>query len=204
LCPKGFLKRDEEGGADAVPEEDAEFVAPLANNMLDMSSWTHMADHILRHGRTTHMEPPDEDPDDETVNDQRRRMLLEQETDPQRDLIRGLENDSLTWTIKLAGDTALYQPPPIPSGEEGVPPTKPPPTCNAAVFIRSLTWPGAVCAMRGGRFVNLYVGYGLPAGEPDFFFPAPLDIQDEPADIEEQTEPQGKKEEEKAEGEGDE
>lgn len=176
LCIKGYLKRDEEAEPTDPPAENAEFAkeVPPPNEMVKATSWTHMQPHILKHGKTTHKEIPDADEDNAA---EVAKMKEEQEADPSKDLIRGLVGDKLQWAIKQAGDPTVY-------GNQS--------TC--VTYVRSLSWPGAVCAARGARFVNLYVGYGLPAGEPDFFPPAPPDVQDEPADDGEQLQPPGTEE----------
>jgi len=180
LCIKGFLKRDEEGEPTDPPAENAEFTkeVPPPPELLKPASWTHMQPHILKHGRTTHKEIPEADGENDA---EVAKMKEEQDADPSKDLIRGLVGDKLTWTIKQTGDPTVYA---NPSHS----------TCVSCV--RSLTWPGAVCVARGARFVNFYVGYGLQAGEPDFFPPAPPDVQDEPADDGEQLQPPGTEEEE--------
>lgn len=182
ICVKGYLKREEE--EDAPIEENTEFVCPPPAELLKKEAWTHMQPHILKNGRTTHKEIPDEDEDNAAQVAKEREA---QAADPARDLIRGLTGDGLEWTIKQAGDSTLYRNPMDPSGK---------PKSNAVTYVRSLSWPGAVCVVRGGHFANLYVGYGLAAGEPDFFFPAPPDVQDEPLDPGEVDEPQGPAEEE--------
>ncbi|CAD7928651.1 unnamed protein product [Amoebophrya sp. A25] len=59
---------------------------------------------------------------------------------------------------------------------------------GAALSVRSLKYPGAVCVTKGSAFCNVYVGYGLKRGQ-DFFYCAPPDVQDEPADVPECAEP---------------
>eukprot|EP00392_Amoebophrya_sp_AT5.2_P005674 g5684.t1 len=56
------------------------------------------------------------------------------------------------------------------------------------ISVRSSKYPGAVCVSKSKSFVNVYVGYGLKRSS-DFFYCAPPDICDEPADVPEQSEP---------------
>merc|ERR1712070_1165989 len=124
----------------------------------------------------------DEEPD-HPDNKLRKRMLAEQESDPVRDPIRQLDGDKLEWVFKQFGDTALYK---SASADPAAPPR-----CNAVTSVRSLTWPGAVTVAQNSNMVQLYVGYGLPATEPDFFPSMLPDVQEEPEDPGEQAEPQG-------------
>mmetsp|Transcript_61655 Transcript_61655/g.133519 ORF Transcript_61655/g.133519 Transcript_61655/m.133519 type:complete len:430 (-) Transcript_61655:177-1466(-) len=184
LCAKGFLKRDEDTMEVA---EDEEFVCPPSSEFGSLSSWMHSQQHILRSGRTKHLVPAEDvDEEDKEAVEEQRRRLAEQEADPGRDHIETIDRDGLDWAIRRCGDTALYRNPADASGR---------PLCHAVTVVRSLTWPGAVSCTRSGRFVNFYVGYGLPAGEADFFFRAPPRVQDEPEDILEEDEPQGTLEE---------
>jgi len=199
LCISSFLKEDEDNEGAIIPNETYGTEPPLPNT-IERKGWTHMYPHILATGRTTHKEIPEEVEDDEENAKLRKKMMAEREGDPEKKLIRGLNADGLEWVIKQAGDTALYQM----QTSSPADPTKPPPgpQCNAVTYVRSLSWPGAVAAARGSQFANLYIGYSLPANEPDFFIPAPPNVQDEPIDPGEQPEPQGSLEteaEEKAE-----
>eukprot|EP00913_Durusdinium_trenchii_P018736 g17606.t1 len=108
--------------------------------------------HILLNGRTVHQEIPEGDTEDEIAL--AAKMKEEQEADPVPELIRGLHEDHLQWSVKQAGDATMS---------------------SAVVYVRSLSWPGAVCAIRNGQFVNIYVGYGLAAVSSNFFPMAPPD-----------------------------
>merc|ERR1719498_1747457 len=110
-------------------------------------------------------------------------MLAEQEGDPVRDPIRQLDGDQLEWVFKQFGDTSLYN-----SGSSDA---SAKPRSNAVTCVRSLTWPGAVTVAQNSNMVQLYVGYGLAAGQSDFFPSMLPDVQEEPEDPLEQPEPQG-------------
>jgi len=187
LMFKDFLKREgnfgDEDAGEVAPNE--EFVMPSAAQLMTPEGWQHLEPHVLQNGRTTHRDPPeaDEDNPDNPDNKVRARMLAERESDPERDPIRRLNGDKLEWVFKQFGDTALYK--------TGSSDPAAQPRSNAITCIRSLTWPGAVSVVQGSNLVPLYVGYGLAAGEPDFFPSMLPDVQDEPEDVDEQPEPQG-------------
>lgn len=194
LCIKGFLRTPEETEEEnlltAVEEAGEEFVCPASAELLSLKMWTHMTPAILRSGRTAHPdvsgEPPDADPEsgDPVAAAKFARDKAEVESDPLQAILRDLTADGMEWVSKQAGDTTLYR--------DAVDPKKV--KCNAVTFVRSLTWPGAVTVAKGSNFVNLYVGYGLQGGEPDFFPGAPPDIQDEPEERGDAIEPQGEEE----------
>jgi radial spoke head protein 4A len=152
-------------------------------------AWVHAQPHILISGLTFNEELPEEAPEKDNVEEYEKYLKLKaiHEMDPKRDLLRSIANDKLSWTIKQAGDTTLYAP------AYGAQATEKPklPWSQATTCVRSLTWPGAVCVSRASQLLTLYVGYGLMSGAPDFYFRAPLDIQDEPEEADEQPEPQG-------------
>jgi len=181
LCPKGaFIREDpEEPNSSVIPNE--EFAMPQPADLFKQEAWIHMVPYILNNGRTAHkeLEPPDEDGDKAAYV----AALEEQESDPLKDQLRGITEEASSWVVKQAGDSALYKSP-----IDGKP------KCNAVTFVRSLVWPGAMCASQKGNYSNLYIGYGMKAGQPDFFPPAPPDVQDEPEDPGEEEEPQGTEE----------
>ncbi|CAE8642950.1 unnamed protein product, partial [Polarella glacialis] len=179
ICVKGYLKRDDPEDPASAIVKDEEFKWPSPAQLLKKEAWCHMQPHILKIGRTTHKELPEED--EENVAQVAKEKEV-QASDPAQDVLRGLEADSLEWTVKQAGDTALYRNAMDPNGA---------PRCNAVTYVRSGTWPGAVCVIRGSHFANIYVGYGLAAGTLDFYPPAPPDVQDEPEDHGEAEEPTG-------------
>jgi len=193
LMFKDYLKREgnfgEEDAGEPAPNE--EFKQPSAAQVMTAQGWQHSEPHILQTGRTTHRDPPeaDEENADNPDNKLRKRMLAEQESDPVRDPIRQLEGDKLEWVFKQFGDTALYKNPSLDPAAG--------PRSNAVTCVRSLTWPGAVTVTQSSNMVQMYVGYGLGAAEPDFFPSMLPDVQEEPEEPGEQDEPQGSLETEK-------
>lgn len=188
LCVKGVLKREDEEDPSRGVVPNEEFVMPPPAELFSLKAWTHMAPHILNNGRTAHNPLPDPDEDAALFT----AAQEEREADPEKEVLRGIEDDG-GWVVKQTGDSALYQ------SRDAVAKL----TSNAVTFVRSLAWPGAVCAVRKGNYANLYIGYAIKAGEPDFFLPAPPDVQDEPEDPGEAREPQGTEEEADAPAAGD-
>lgn len=180
LCVKGMLMREDPEDPTSAIVDNTEFSMPSPADLLNIESWVHMAPHVLNNGRTAHKELPDAEEDPAGYKAAKEEI----EDDPPKDVLRGLGEDGLGWCVKQAGDPTLYK--------NHADPTKP--KSNALTYVRSLTWPGAVSVSQKGSFANLYLGYGLPAGEPDFFPPAPPDVQDEPEDPGEFPEPCGEEE----------
>eukprot|EP00434_Breviolum_minutum_P004863 symbB.v1.2.004290.t1/scaffold220.1/size262620/14 len=181
ICPKGFLKKEDE---ESPIEQNEEFVCPPSSELQKKEAWMHMQPHLLLSGRTVHPEIPEGDTDEEIA--MAAKMKEEQAADPAPEIIRGLHEDNLQWSVKQAGDATMYRFVPDPAA---------PLKSSAVVYVRSLSWPGAVCAIRNGQWVNIYVGYGLAAVTSNFFPMAPPDVQDEPEDPGEVEEPQGSLEE---------
>eukprot|EP00811_Abedinium_folium_P030419 NODE_4873_length_1835_cov_9.781616.p1 GENE.NODE_4873_length_1835_cov_9.781616~~NODE_4873_length_1835_cov_9.781616.p1 ORF type:complete len:376 (+),score=127.98 NODE_4873_length_1835_cov_9.781616:334-1461(+) len=187
LMVKGQMKPNEDD--DGRPAVDPEFEFPPSEELLQLKAWAHKEPHILRSGRTTHAEPPDDDGgENPAVNMLREKMLAEREVDPVRDVIRGIEDDGLEWSVKEAGDCAHYL------NHFAAEPAVPLPlrrSVSAVTYLRCFTWPGAVCARNDSHVINLYVGNGLPLAERPFYPPAPPNVEDECVDYEEEIEPQG-------------
>lgn len=172
ICLKGMLIREEDAEEVSKPEE---FKWPMPSELTEKKAWIHTQPHILNVGRTTHKELPDAEED--PAGFAAAKEL--QEHDPSKDMIRSVDSDGLEWNIKQFGDMALYK------AANGAAKS------NAVTCVRSLTWPGAVTVSRGQYYASLYIGNGQESGKPEFFFPAPLDVQDEPEDTPEPEEPQG-------------
>jgi len=178
ICVKGSMSCDDDG----TVVQDQEFVFPSFSQLLNKDAWIHREPHILRCGRTTHMEAPDENSEDVDQLEIRKLMLAEQEADPQRETLRSIVGDGLEWSVKKVCNSHCNE------HNDAAQLTQ---TQNAVTFVRSLTWPGAVCVNCGSHTVNMYVGDGLKKNERDFFPPAPPHIQEEPRDFDEEPEPQG-------------
>lgn len=98
------------------------------------------------------------------------------------------------WISKIAGDSQQY--------------TKGEATISYAVnVLKSIRWPGALTVCKGGKFTNVYIGYGIKRVDPSFNPTSPPQVDAEPSDPAEQPEPTPLQEpvvkaEEPAEGEG--
>ena len=80
------------------------------------------------------------------------------------------------WISKVVGDTQQY------SKGEG--------TVSYAVnVLKSIRWPGAITVCKGGKFTNVYVGYGVKRVDPSFNPTSPPLVETEPTDAVEQPEP---------------
>jgi len=194
LCIKGFLKKEDDA-EDILPNED--YVTPPASELAKAEMWTHKEPHLLQIGRCSHRGPEDPPDEDDTENPDLpalKKMWADRLADPPPPVLRTLAEDGLEWVIKQVGDTALYKLP-AKADADGVL-TVPPPRSDAVTVVRSLSWPGATTVAQGKNFVNIYVGYGLPADGSDFFPSMLPDVQDEPEDMPEQEEPQGNPESE--------
>lgn len=190
LCINGFLATSEED--ENLIEENPEFVFPSAEALAKKGGWTHCVEHILKIGRTSYKEPSAEGEDAEA---ELAELNKKKAVDPPRPMLRGLVDDKdLDWSVQQFGDMATYK-----TEDGGI-------RSNRVTAVRSLTWPGAVCVAKGGGgFANMYVGYGMKVGDPDFFPMSPPEIMDEPATADvDQPEPQGEqpKQEAAAEEEG--
>lgn len=56
-------------------------------------------------------------------------------------------------------------------------------------MVKSIKWPGAVTVCKGGKFTNVYIGYGIKRVDPSFNPTSPPGIDTEPSDPVEQAEP---------------
>lgn len=83
------------------------------------------------------------------------------------------------WLSRVVGDTQQY----AEGGAEGD-------NISYAVnVIKSLRWPGAVTVSKGGKFTNVYVGYGLKKGDPSYNPIEPPEVCPDPEEEEEKPEP---------------
>ena len=86
---------------------------------------------------------------------------------------------SPVWLSRVVGDTQTY----AEGGAEGE-------NISYAVnVIKSLRWPGAVTVSKGGKFTNVYVGYGLKKGDPSYNPVEPPEVCQDPDEEEEKPEP---------------
>ena len=160
-----------------------EFTIPKSDELRAVAAWSNVHPIILQVGRCSHLVPDGiEEPD--AYREEK------EATDPSVERFRGLEehvpmgeNDP-AWSSKVVGDTGSYT-----DGAEGEV------VSYAINVIKSNRWPGAITVSKGGKFTNLYVGYGLKKGAakgPSFQPLSLADVQADPEEDLEQDEPQGK------------
>jgi len=194
LAPAGKFRKVAEAEDPRQIEEDPEvpFVVPLSKSLVSLDAWVHSRENILGSGRTTQMEPPAEEGDDEAAIAQSKRMYEETlKNDPFVEPILPVSTDTppegmtVSWSVTRVCDPAEMTIP-IPPAEEGAPTTKT--ISNAVVAVKSILWPGAVTVCRDQEFVSMYMGYGHKVGT---YYPvAPPEVLDEPEDFEDGPEPQ--------------
>lgn len=80
------------------------------------------------------------------------------------------------WISKIAGDSQQYT-----KGEANI--------SYAVNVLKSIRWPGAVTVSKGGKFTNIYIGYGIKRVDSSFNPTAPPQVDSEPSDPIEQLEP---------------
>lgn len=163
----------------------------VTEELASLESWVHLHPNILDCGRTAHIEI--ELPEGEENAELEEELKAKQEADPVVDRLRAIQEDDKeeedkrplglesVWVSRVVGDNQAYG---LPSGEANA--------SYAANCVRNLRWPGSVIAQQNGRYVNLYLGYGLKAGENSFYPIQPPDVDDDPADPREQFEPNPK------------
>jgi len=194
LAPAGKFRKVAEAEDPRQIEEDPEvpFVVPLSKSLLSTDAWVHSRENILGTGKTTQMEPPAEEGDDEAAIAQAKRLYEETlKNDPFIEPILPVSMDTppegmtTSWCVTRVCDPAEMTIP-IPPAEEGAPTSKI--ISNAVVAVKSMVWPGAVTVCRDQEFVSVYMGYGHKVGT---YFPvAPPEVLDEPEDFEDGPEPQ--------------
>ena len=109
------------------------------------------------------------------LNEEDREAWLSEmgEKDPQVEKFRTLnEHAPITgmetaWVSKTCGDAQTYN-----KGEGQV--------SYAVNVIKSLRWPGALTVCKGGKFTNVYIGYGVKRGDPSFKPTSPPTVDVEP------------------------
>jgi hypothetical protein len=148
-----------------------------STELQSQEAWGNLYANILKAGRTTHVKP--DDVDEETWEGQVAELA---ETDKVEERFRTIQEHTKipglesSWTSKVVGDAQPYN-----KGEGTV--------TFAYNVIRSLRWPGAVTVSKGGKFVNIYVGWGLKRGDVVQNPVEPGIVCDDPVDIKEMPEP---------------
>jgi radial spoke head protein 4/6 len=157
----------------------------------DLKAWGNLHKPILKNGRTTipmpDAKPEDPEFDPEAALGELKAAEPESEMEPFRDLEQHQtypnpvpERDPLqSWISKVAGDTQLYN---LAPPKEG--------TVSYAVnVIKSVRWPGALTVAKGGKFTNVYVGYGIKKDNPSYNPTEPPTVCEDPKEDAEKPEP---------------
>jgi hypothetical protein len=184
------------------------FEMPASSGLADLETWVNVHPSILKIGRTKHLyEETPEDWDD----DRKAAYDAMKEEDKPDDQFRNIKEhvpmpgQEFAWTSKTVGDKQTYTP-----AEGGIKTTyadKGEGSVSYAVnVIRSLRWPGAVTVAKGGKFTNVYIGYGIKKGDEIFNPTMPPEVQRDPEETPQAKEPEPKPpaDEPKPEGEGEE
>ena len=174
IAPKGLFEIDEDTQLMKFAED---FAMPSADDMKSLENWSNVSPSILLNGRTSYVAPKglDEEAAEAWMADKT-------ENDPQVDRFRTLDQHApsqgmeTSWVSKLAGDAQQYT-----KGEGTV--------AYGVNVIKSIRWPGALTVCKGGKFTNVYIGYGVKREGPSFNPTVPPVVDKEPQDPEEQPEP---------------
>ena len=159
ICPAKLYTFDDETNA---MKFDEEFVMPETDALKNLTEWGNLHQIILKAGRTTLL-PPDADPSDPEF-DPDTALAAMQEADPTVERFRDLEQHEPiapgqpSWISRIVGDNQQFAQAPPKEGN----------VSYAINVIRSLRWPGAVTVAKGGKFTNIYVGYGLKKGAASY------------------------------------
>lgn len=144
VCPSGYFTLGEDG-VSLTKSED--FVAPAAEEMMDLAKWGHRYAHIKAQGRCDFYAPPPPEGEEEAP------PAEEPEVSPAllSTLDADAESTSADWGSAYPGDPAW-----APCTSSNIPGVK-----YQVVAMKSIVWPGAFVAYSAGAFSNCYVGYGL-------------------------------------------
>ena len=193
IVPKGLFEIDEETNEMRFAEE---FVMPTTDELKSTESWSHLHPVILKAGRTTHAEP--EGLDEEAKEEYMNKLAEEDKTEERFRTINednALKGYESAWISRVVGDQQQYNQ----ASKEGT-------VCYAVNVLKSLYWPGAYTVAKGGKFTNIYVGYGMKRGDNSFNPTEPPMVQQDPQEQAEMPEPTPLNEpvQKPVEGEGDE
>jgi len=176
ISPKGFYLDDEETNK-MRPATAEEFPYPETEALKSLEAWANVTKSILKNGRQAYVAPAH-------MSDEEKEEYLSKmaEEDAQVDAYRALNEHTpcqgmeTAFISKVVGDPQTYT-----KGEGTV--------CYAVNVIKSIRWPGAVTVSKGGKFTNVYVGYGVKRADSSFNPTSPPTVDEEPQDPVEQPEP---------------
>lgn len=152
ISPEGHFDLDEEEPPTAKPaeaEQMNERFPKTADDLKDPETWKHHEVELNKLGRVLVLPEQTDESGEPIVVDE------PVEANPALDTVKPEQ-----WTFRVCPGGA---------GAGG----------NSAVVARSLRWPGAVAVAAGRRFVNVYVGNGLPYSPMPYSPPLPGAVQKE-------------------------
>ena len=153
ISPDGFFELDEDGDAPAVKLAEAEALAERfpkpAGDLKDPEAWKHHETELNKIGRVLAM-PEQLDENGEPIEPEEP-VELTQPLDAVKPEL---------WSFRIS------------PGGAGV-------AEASLVVARSLQWPGAVAVAAGRRFLNVYIGNGVPYSPTQYSPPLPRTIQTE-------------------------
>lgn len=165
VSPAGvFTQPEDDEGGFTIERNEEEFDAP---DLSQLDSWVHHVLPINKLGRCT-PNPPKTDEEGEPIEDP-------DAPEPPAVLapIAGDgDEENPVWGLRLCPVTG--------QGEE--------PDENCIVVAKNSQWPGAVAVGFGKRFVNAYVGYGVPYAAKAYAPPIPGNVMSEYKQEEEEAE----------------
>jgi len=194
IIPKGLFKINTDSD-EPTPEEldnareiieEEEPKQATVEELASLANWCHYAPNILKEGRTTYSDPP-EDLEEEKREaweaERKKRDPYERRLKP-LNLDKAVPGYKYAWTVKFTGDTITYDT--LTFNHEKA--------NYGVVVVKSLVWPGAITIAYGKKWQSIYVGYGFKASVKPYFPILVQGVLNEPADAPEQNEPQGEQE----------
>lgn len=153
ISPDGFFTLDDSEDPPTVKPAEAEDFnnnfPKTASDLREPDAWKHHEIELNKLGRITNLPEKLDDNGDPIVPDE------PVEVNPPLDALKP-EN----WSIRACPGGAGF-------------------SSTSVVVLRSLRWPGAVAVASGRRYVNVYVGDGLPYSAVSYSPPLPAPIQPE-------------------------
>ena len=170
VVPAGSKKLVEDNDREIIDNEpeDGELVLPNTSEMGKADQWVHESASILLCNRTSHIDPPDEAPEnfdgeEYDVEAERKKII---DADPFEPRLKPISKDCCmrmaqrnitqpSWVVRMMGDPSEYKDESA-GGKAGAPTL-----CYGCVVLRSLVWPGSFTFYQNQRQVSVYVGDGL-------------------------------------------
>lgn len=155
LAPGKRFRFQEESTEDIeenTPEE-GDIVPQTTQEMSNKASWVHYARSILNNCRVTHLEPEQEDGDEEDPEALLKKIKAADPSEPRLKPITGdaaVQGGFPAWTLRTFGDKTNYKSANPAFADQN----------NSVVVVRSLTWTGAYNFYTNQQYLSVYVGDG--------------------------------------------